>query len=92
MGVVNKIPGFLVGEHQKGSNFLTEANQPRMKLWYRAMEILINTVLDLIHKENIKKTGEAITPIVGTAKLSVSKYSFERSQGQRKKWSKSGKN
>ena len=62
MGVVNKIPGFLVGEHQKGGNFLTEANQPRMKLWYRAREILINTVLDLI-KKILRKLGKLSLPL-----------------------------
>ena len=35
-----------------------------MNLWYRAKHILINKVLDLSHKGNIKKTGQTITPIV----------------------------
>ena len=62
-----------------------------MKLWYKGKEILIKKVFHLSTKgkylENqgsIKKTREAITPIVDTVKLCNSKSSIERSQGQRK--------
>ena len=40
------------------------------------------TEFDLTHNENVKKTREAITPIVDAVKLCASKYFIERSQGQ----------
>ena len=48
-------------------------------------------MFDLIHKENIKKTRETITPIVDTKKVCVSKHSIEISQRQHKKSSRSRK-
>ena len=59
-------------------------DQTRMKLWSRCKEILINSVFDSTCKENIKKTMETMTPIVGTKKLCVSKCFIERSQRQQK--------
>ena len=59
--------------------FKRGANQPRLKLWYRGEEVLIKKVLHLTHKENIKKTREAVTPSVNTVKLCASKYYIERS-------------
>ena len=54
-----------------------------MKLW--------NRIFCLTHKQNIKKTREEITLILDTAKLRVSKYSIDRSQGQWKNNSELGK-
>ena len=75
---------------QKGGNFQME-DKTRMKLRYRCKEILINQVSDSTHKDNIMKTRETITPIIGTKKLCVSKYCIERSQSQHKKLSRSRK-
>ena len=84
----NKFLKFLLAELKKGKNYQWArgwgANHPWMELWYRGKEVLINKGFDLTHKENIKKTREAITPNVDTVKLCVSKYSIERSQVQKK--------
>ena len=56
-----------------------------MELWYRNKEVLINKESGLENKENIKKAKEAITPILDTVKLNASKFSIERSQGQRQR-------
>ena len=66
-------------------------NHPCMKLWYRGKEILLNEVFDLTHKENIRKTKDAITPIANTPKLCALKYYVDRSQRQCKKRCRSGK-
>ena len=80
---------------QNRRQFLKEgvgrANQPRVKLWYRGNKVLIYKVFHLTHKQNIKKTREAITPIADTAELCASKYSIESSYEQRKKWSRNWK-
>ena len=59
---------FLMEEHKRGGNFW-EAKK----------------LFDLTHQENkgsIRKTRQAIPHIADTAKLLVSKYSIERSQGE----------
>ena len=43
-----------------------------------------NKVFDSTHKKNIKKTREAITPIVDAVKFCASKHSIERSQQPQK--------
>ena len=68
---------------KRRSIFIGAANHPWMKLWYG--------VLDLPHKENTKETREAITPIVDTVKLRVSKYPIDRSQGSAKNDPEMGK-
>ena len=67
---------------QKKDKFSERGDYPLLKLWYRGKEVLINKVFYLNYKENIKKTMEAITPIVGTLKLCASKHSIKKSQGQ----------
>ena len=62
-----------------------------MKLRLTGKEVLINKVFDLTHKEKIKETRKAITPIVDTVKLCGSKYDIERSQGQRQNDPQMGK-
>ena len=81
----NQIFGSLVREHRRS---FKRGNQTNMELWYRGKEVLINWVIDSTHKENIKKTREAITPIADAKKLCVSKYSIERSKSSRSraKW------
>ena len=75
----NKIFEFLLGEHSRGGNFQKE---------YRGKKVLINKVFDLTHKQNIKITREAITPIVYTLRPCTSKYFMERLQRQYKNWPK----
>ena len=47
-------------------------------IWFRGSEILIKKLFQLTHKENIKKTREAVTSSLDTVKLCGSKYYIER--------------
>ena len=69
-----------------------------IKIWkHKHIKININICFINIqimywgNQGSIKKTREAITPVIDTMKLCDSKYSFERSQGQCKKWCRIGR-